>query len=102
MTPEQRFGQTVRQSRLALGMSQERLADEIGKRGVRVHQTVIHKVENGIRAIRLNEAVAIADVLHITLSGLLQNQADEAQVDRMARLERALWQVSAIAAEARS
>lgn len=67
-TPEARFGNRVRAAREDRGWSQEALARHLKEAaGVELHQSAIARLERGERAIRFNEAAALAKVLNIDL-----------------------------------
>ncbi|UGQ14330.1 helix-turn-helix domain-containing protein [Yinghuangia sp. ASG 101] len=55
----------LRHLRKAMHLSQEHIADAMTERGFKMHQTQVAKIENGSRPIRLDEAMAIADILSI-------------------------------------
>ena len=61
------FGANVKASRIALGLSQERLAENSG-----LHRTYIGSVERGERNITLMNAEKIARALHTTLDVLVK------------------------------
>jgi transcriptional regulator with XRE-family HTH domain len=60
------FGKAVRRARLALGMSQEMLAEE-----AEMHRTYIGSVERGERNVSLENIVHLARALDTTPSVLL-------------------------------
>src|SRR4051794_21320934 len=70
-TPEGRFGQIVRRLRRAADMSQAVIADELSARGVPMTQMQMSRLEAGTRPIRLNEAIALAEVFRIAAGDLL-------------------------------
>ncbi len=61
------FGENVRKHRLALGLSQEALANKSG-----LHRTYIGAVERGERNITLVNAERIARALEISLADCLR------------------------------
>jgi transcriptional regulator with XRE-family HTH domain len=61
------FGHRVREHRLALGMSQEELADAAG-----IHRTYVSSVERGRRNVSLDNIVALAHALRIDPARLLE------------------------------
>lgn len=63
------LGATVRELRLARGLSQEALADLAG-----LHRTYIGSVERGERNVSIGNAFALADVLGVELAELLHPQ----------------------------
>ena len=60
------FGRAVRRLRTARGLSQERLAEEVG-----IHRTYIGDVERGLRNIGLLNVDRIARALETDLTGLM-------------------------------
>lgn len=60
---ESNFREQMRRLREARRMSQSELARELRARGVSFHQQTVQKVEVGERALRLDEAYVIADLL---------------------------------------
>jgi len=66
MAIEKRFGERVRELRLAKGLSQEELAFRAD-----IHRTYLSGVERGIRNPALRNIEAIADSLGVSLSELL-------------------------------
>jgi len=68
------FGAAVRRRRVALGVSQEKLADRAG-----LHRTYVGDVERGLRNISLTNIVRLAAALGCRASDLLRDaEADEA------------------------
>lgn len=62
---ERQFGQTVRQHRKSIHMSQQRLAAAMSGLGFDMHQTTFAKIERAARPILLTEALALSDLLMI-------------------------------------
>ena len=62
------FGMAVRQQRLALGLSQEGLAEASG-----LHRTYIGGIERGERNVTLRVGARLARALHMGLSDLLRD-----------------------------
>jgi len=60
------FGARVRSRRVALGWSQERLADEVG-----IHFTYVGSVERGERNLSLRNILRIADALDVDAGALV-------------------------------
>ena len=60
------FGRAVRRLRTARGVSQERLAEEVG-----IHRTYIGDVERGLRNVGLLNIDRIAQALATDLAGLM-------------------------------
>ena len=60
------FGQAVRRLRTARGLSQERLAEEVG-----IHRTYIGDVERGLRNLGLLNVDRVAHALGTDLAGLM-------------------------------
>lgn len=63
----QRFGNRVRQKRLALGLSQEAFAHQC-----KLDRTYISGIERGKRNVALRNITAIAEALGTTISELTQ------------------------------
>ncbi len=63
-----RFGLAVRRRRIALGYSQEHLAELAG-----VHRTYMGAVERGERNVSLANMSRIAEALQVTLSTLVRD-----------------------------
>lgn len=62
----------MRRVRESQGLSQAAIAAGLLGAGIELHFSAIAKMEAGSRVIRLNEAIAIADVLDVPLAALLQ------------------------------
>lgn len=60
---EQNFATNVREYREQLGLSQEDLAQRMAERGFGFTQATVWKIEQGKRAVRIAEAVALMDAL---------------------------------------
>lgn len=67
-TSQIQFGETVREMRLALDLSQEMLAELTG-----LHRTYIGSVERGERNISLQNIVSIAQALQVSPAELLKD-----------------------------
>lgn len=79
--PERVLGTQARAYREKLGMTQAEVAKAMTARGFVMRQSTITKIENAQRPVRVNEATALAAVLHATLPDLL---SDPAQRDALA------------------
>lgn len=62
------FGNSVREIRLELSLSQEELAEKCG-----LHRTYVGSVERGERNITLINADKIANALNVSLAEILEN-----------------------------
>lgn len=68
LTPEQQFGQLVRTARETREWTQDVLARRLKDvTGAVIDQSGIARIESGKRAIRFNEVIALAELLHIDL-----------------------------------
>ncbi len=67
MDPKKVFGQNVRRLRKRRGFSQEELAERAG-----LHRTYIGSVERGERNISLENIVALARALGVSLAELVE------------------------------
>lgn len=68
---ESKFGLNVRDARKAQGISQRALAERLAEVGLTIDASAITRLEKGSRAIRLGEALAIAEALSTDLEELL-------------------------------
>lgn len=68
MNVRETVGKTIREERLAKGLSQEELADE-----AELHRTYIGSVERGERNVSLDNIVAIAHALDLKPADLLRD-----------------------------
>ena len=64
------FGQIVRKERDERQWTQPQMAEQLG-----MHPTTLAKIEKGERSVRIVEAVAIADLLGVSLDRLLGRRA---------------------------
>lgn len=71
LTTEQAFGQAVRAHRAQKGWSQRQLAELLEPVGIDVDASAVSRIEKGTRAVRLSEAVILAQVLDVPLETLL-------------------------------
>lgn len=71
-TAEQRMGAWVKWARLQRGWSQRTLANHLHDKGVKFDQSAVARIENGSRAIRVDEADALARVFGVSVSEMLQ------------------------------
>jgi transcriptional regulator with XRE-family HTH domain len=65
--PNMLFGKRLRNLREEAGLTQQQLADEMRKRGSKMHRSTIGKIEAGERVMSIGEAAQFADVLGIDL-----------------------------------
>lgn len=69
--PAVHIGRLVRDLRIDNALTQDDLAAELSSHlGVSVHKTMVSKIEKGTRSISLREAVALSDVLGISIREL--------------------------------
>jgi transcriptional regulator with XRE-family HTH domain len=77
LNAEYRFMDHVKEIREARGLSQARIAQAMSALGFKLHQTAIAKMEvpdvGQRRALRLSEALALAEILGENLGDLLGN-----------------------------
>lgn len=78
---ERRIGRNLRRIREALELTQQDVAERLREKGHRFHQTQIAKIERGERPLRVNEWLAIAEVLKIDAHELMA--AGEGTDDRL-------------------
>jgi transcriptional regulator with XRE-family HTH domain len=77
--PERILGQRLRGLREEAGLTQEQVAARMRSLGHHLYQNTIWKIEAGKRPVRVNEAVALANILGIPLDGLLRDPALSAE-----------------------
>jgi transcriptional regulator with XRE-family HTH domain len=66
------FGKRVRDERERQGWSQTKMAKLLTDKKIEpMYATTVAKIEAGSRSVRINEAVAIADLFEVPLDGLL-------------------------------
>jgi transcriptional regulator with XRE-family HTH domain len=72
---DERFGQQLKRMRDEKGWTQPQMADLLSGKGIApMHGTTIAKIEAGVRSVRINEAVGIAELLDVSLDALLGRQ----------------------------
>lgn len=70
------FARRLRQERRARGLSQAELAERVSKLlGIAVDGSAVTRIEKHARAVRLQEAITIAEVLDLPLSALIDDKA---------------------------
>jgi transcriptional regulator with XRE-family HTH domain len=69
------FRKQLRQERVRRGWSQADVAKKLSRNGIPMYATTVAKIEAGERAVRVDEAAAIADLLELPLDWLLGRQA---------------------------
>lgn len=99
---DREFGARVAEARKQLQLSQRALSDALAKEGVVLDSAALSRIETGQRSPKLEEAVAIAEVLSLPLSGILPASPDVIRVaqarDKTLRvLDDALYKMAAAA-----
>lgn len=75
---DSRFGDWLKAERTKRGWSQPQLAKMMSARGIApMHATTIAKIEAASRSVRINEAVALADLFEVSLDWLLGREPDD-------------------------
>lgn len=64
------MGQRITRYREGLAVSQESLARLMRDAGFGWQQATVYKTENGLRVLRLNEAMVLADLFRVSLDEL--------------------------------
>ena len=73
---DKQFGQGLKKVREERHWTQPQMADMLSDKGIApMHSTTLAKIEAGTRSVRINEAVAIADLFGLSLDGLLGQAA---------------------------
>lgn len=92
---ETRFRERVRRERELRDWSQAELAKLLQDRGIAsVYPTTVAKIEAGERAVRIDEATALADIFDVSVDALLGRSASF-QKDRLYAVQDAARQASA-------
>lgn len=88
------FREQLRAERERLGWSQAEMAKALSANGFPLHASAIAKIEAGDRAVRIDEAVAIADALDVELEDMLPSAPNEQSRLRRARrmADRAMYE----------
>lgn len=86
---EATFSKRVREERESAGLSQTELARKLDGHGLKLDPTAITRLERGSRAIRLGEAVAIAEVLGQPLPEMLRPRIESALAEAEWRAQQA-------------
>jgi transcriptional regulator with XRE-family HTH domain len=94
----ERFASRLRELRQWRGLSQETLAEQASEHGVTLLQTTVAKIENGQRAVRIEEAWALSRALGVTFDDFMYDPADSEASDD--DLERALEETIRLRVEA--
>ena len=82
---EERFGNRVREHRLALGLTQGAFALVLAEHGLSLDASAISRIEKGIRALRLGEAHVIARTFGVELEDFLRSSMTDVEEFRAAR-----------------
>lgn len=77
------IGTAVRRYREHLGMSQQELGRRMSQLGFSWHQMTVQRTETAKRALRLDEAVALASIFDIPIEDLYRQDADEESYERV-------------------
>lgn len=91
------FARRMREERQRAGLTQVEVAERLTAMLERpVYDSALARVEKHLRAIRLDEAVAIADVLELPLSALLRDRehVDEEIAQLRQELDEAQWRAN--------
>lgn len=84
-TVEQSFGAQVHYFRTLQNISQREFAQRLTERGMAVDASAVSRIESGARAIRLSEALTIAEVLDVDLDMLVEGTRSPSQEFRSLR-----------------
>jgi transcriptional regulator with XRE-family HTH domain len=75
-SPSAIFGRRLQERRRDLGWSQTELAEAMTREGFEMGKTAILRIEGGVRELKLDEAIAFAEVLNVPLAHLLEPAPD--------------------------
>jgi transcriptional regulator with XRE-family HTH domain len=94
-TDDTRFGERLKDERGHRGLTQPQLAKLLAEKGIKpMHATTIAKIEAGVRSVRINEAVGIADLFGVSLDSLLGRRPGAGRDHERAYLLRSLRDTS--------
>jgi transcriptional regulator with XRE-family HTH domain len=72
---DKRFGQHLKRGRVERDLTQPQMAEMLTAKGIApMGATTIAKIEAGTRSVRINEAVAIAELFEMSIDALLGRQ----------------------------
>ena len=70
------IGPKLKQLRLEMGLSQEKLAGQLQLQGIEYNALTVLRLEKGERFVPDYEIVALANFFHLTTDELLRNEAE--------------------------
>lgn len=70
------IGPKLKQLRLEMGLSQEKLAGQLQLQGIEYNALTVLRIEKGERFVPDYEIVALANFFHLTTDELLRNEAE--------------------------
>ena len=97
VTPGQTFARRLREERIRAGLSQATLAERLAELlNQKVDASAITRIEKHERAVRLDEAVVIAELLDLPLPAMLRDSesVDEQVAELRRDLSLAQWRAS--------
>lgn len=83
--PEDVFARRMREVRTDRGLSQSQVAAALADHGIKVDPTAVTRMEKATRAVRLDEASAVAQVLDVPLPMLLSDAPSREEAVRQAK-----------------
>lgn len=80
---ESKFGKRMKQERERDEISQTELAKRVTAKGIAFHQQTVQRIEAGLRPVRLNEAMVVAELLNNSLDEMVQSGTPKAARQEM-------------------
>jgi len=80
---ERAFGARVRELRMALGVTQAELASRMTDMGYGMSQTMVAKMERGVRPTSVGELAVLGDILGVSLADLLAGESLPPEIARI-------------------
>ncbi|WP_189016057.1 helix-turn-helix domain-containing protein [Paenarthrobacter histidinolovorans] len=80
---ERAFGTRVRELRTALGMTQAELASRMTDLGYGMSQTMVAKLERGVRPTSVGELAVLGEILDVPLADLLAGESLPPEIARI-------------------
>lgn len=93
--PSVTFVTNMKQARESQGIGRKQFAERMQEHGHKWHESVVPKVENQTRALKLGEAIAVADILNMSVEQLATQNLDP----RTAAMARLLGRLEAVHAQ---
>jgi transcriptional regulator with XRE-family HTH domain len=85
---DERVGANIRRVREAAGWSQADLAKMLTEHGLPTAQQTVYKIEHGARPLKLEESLAVVEILGVSITSLAQQFDNEKVGEAAAQIQR--------------